>query len=620
MKVKESGTISPPATQDEKRKYKALYKGLHLVFTNKFEDAETHFSKYAKNVDTLSPSMRAAHLVLKGFVKFFRAISTWGKGAIDKALEVIWEAEALAGTDHADPLAAKLVQAHAFLQGAFLQLLQKRFAKAAWNIRSSWKCFQGAMVDLEEFKGSAEVKLEHTASAKLGVGAFNLILSFLPPFVITVTKVMGFSADRTLGLKLLREAYASNRLMSPIAGQVLLTYLTTISSMLAEQTEALRDEAAKVLEEILTRHPNGVFLLWTKTALLRSCKRHEEAIKIAKVAETVCKETPALALMSVWQAGWCNMLLANWTETNKCFLRILNSDQKATKDGVPAFYCYVAGLAAVNSGEVKKGEELLRRVAKEAKNLDVPHEQYANRKAQIVLRALPKISKKKNKVEKTGSTLCFQCQAYLHLIQLIVEWNFVKYIPEKASKQMKTDMDNWYGKRLELNWGDKEMAWYFLFIAHLTFYSSNDHKTALEHSCKAVAYAKRSKVSNSTLMAQCYFFLSNLYLSQDPPDFERAQKKCTRAREKCAGDLAKRMSFLIHALKSRIAKLRKESKESKNKSETKKEESGGYVSGAVGMVGSAMAWGWGAITGEEEDDSDDAVKDKDLEKMPKNDQ
>ncbi|GAB5369660.1 hypothetical protein AAMO2058_001424200 [Amorphochlora amoebiformis] len=627
-------------TNETAKQYKALYKGLHMVFTNRFKDAEDHFEAHATEKGDLSPSLRASHLVLKGFVKFFRAISTWGRGAIDKALNVMWEAEALAATDTTDPLGAKLVQAHAYLQGAFLQIIQKKFPRAAWNIRSSWRCFQGALMELKTFDGPDEIKAEHETSAKLGVGAFNLILSLMPPLVIAVTKILGFQADRPYGVKLLREAYNSQRLMSPIAGQIVLTYLTTLSSMLSEQTPEFREEAEKILDEILKRHPNGLFLLWTKTAHLRSCKKHEEAIKVARIAESVCKEAPALGLMSSWQAGWCNMLLARWKESKECFQKILNSEHKATKDGVPGFYCILAGLSAVNDGDFELGEALLKRVDSEAKNPDIPHEQYAKRHSSQILEVLATERKmEEKKGDKTAGTKFynrFKSRCYLEQIQLIIEWNFIKYMPEPVKEKVKETMDKWYNMRQDLAWTYREMAWYYLMMSHIEFYKDGgDAKKALELGVTAVAYAKRSKVTNSTLMAQCYFLVANIYLKQDPPDLERAQKKCARAKEKCAGDLAKRMSFLLHALKARIAWLKKETGQSNKKTsakdskkeeslgneavdDTKPEEQGGMLSGAIGMVGgavgSAVTWGWGAIAGEEE--SDDAPEEKNLEVTP----
>eukprot|EP00467_Chlorarachnion_reptans_P018740 CAMPEP_0114517280 /NCGR_PEP_ID=MMETSP0109-20121206/17805_1 /TAXON_ID=29199 /ORGANISM="Chlorarachnion reptans, Strain CCCM449" /LENGTH=621 /DNA_ID=CAMNT_0001697781 /DNA_START=69 /DNA_END=1934 /DNA_ORIENTATION=+ len=600
------------ATNDKKEaaRYKALYKGLHLVFTNKFIDAETHFEAHSKD-EALTASIRANHLVLLGFVKFFRALSTWGKTAIDKALEAMWQAEALAQTDTSDKLGAKLVQAHACFQGAFLQILQKRFAKAAWNIRTSWKHFESALTDLKVFEGSPQVKAEHEVSAKLGVGAFNLILSLMPPLVIMVTKILGFSADRQLGLNLLREAYSAQGLMSPIAGQVLLTYLTTIASMLAEQDEEMRKEADSVLADILKRHPNGVFFLWTKTSYLRSCRKHEEAVECGRLAESVCKEVPALAMMSVWQCAWCHMLLCAWDHCKKCFLRILESDSKTTQDGVPGFYCYAAALSAGNSGEYKEAEDLLRRTQETAKNLDIPHEQYSIFQSKYILKILNKARGKR----KEGYPDKFKCTVYLQQLQLIIEWNFVKYFPDHVRQKVLETATSWYERRKELGWGDKEMAWYHLLIAHISFMDGNIEKAKYLGS-HAVGYAKRAKASNSTLLSQCYFFMANIYLSIDPPDYDKAAKKCSRAKEKCTGDLSKRMSFLLHALKSRIARLKSDSDltkkgktvdTKKGKTVDKKEEEQGALSGAVGMVSNAVKWGWGAMTGGEEDVSDDDI-------------
>mmetsp|Transcript_6230 Transcript_6230/g.12419 ORF Transcript_6230/g.12419 Transcript_6230/m.12419 type:complete len:177 (-) Transcript_6230:166-696(-) len=175
-------------------------------------------------------------------------------------------------------------------------------------------------------------------------------------------------------------------------------------------------------------------------------------------------------------------------------------------------------------------------------------------------------------------------------------------------------MDMWHSKRAKLGWKDRELAWYHLMSSHLAFWG-NEKKKALAQGVTAVAYAKRAKDSTSTLLAQCYFTVANIYLEQDPPDFDRAQRKCTRAKEKCTGDLAKRMTFLIHALKTRIARLKKQAKSPEEEKAPEEETGilGGTVNMVTGAVGGAVSWGWGAIAGDG-DESDDAVDESKLEK------
>jgi len=102
------------------------------------------------------------------------------------------------------------------------------------------------------------------------------------------------------------------------------------------------------------------------------------------------------------------------------------------------------------------------------------------------------------------------------------------------------------------------------------------------------------------------------------------------------------MSFLLHALNSRIARLRKEheeqaktaknarktgageednkgrvnTQEKNDNAEANGEGEGGLFSGTFGYVGgavgSAVNWGWGAMAADEE--SDDAVEEDKLEK------
>jgi hypothetical protein len=309
--------------QAEAAEYKELYHGVGLMLSNEFVVAEKHFGVFAEK-ESLPMVIRATHLLMRAFINFFKGrasfpskkcpaksanvtictfagISTWGKQAIDHALVTIWEAQALGASDENDKLGATLVQAHTYLQGALMQVLQKKYAKAAWNIRVSWKHFSAALKALDSFDGSDQVRQEYTVAAKMGVGAFNLALSFMPPTVIFVAKILGVSAEREVGITLLRESAQADRMLSPIAAQILLAYFTTLSSMMGEQTTAMLTEADLLLKKCLKNHPGGVFFLWSKHRYHRSKGQVEEALKAAKIAEVSCKDAPGLSLTGLWQ-------------------------------------------------------------------------------------------------------------------------------------------------------------------------------------------------------------------------------------------------------------------------------------------------------------------------------
>ena len=92
----------------------------------------------------------AAHLLLRAFVNFLKGgtafhtlhvynlfrrslgstfttcittgISTWGKGAIDRALVTIWEAQALGASDENDKLGVTIVLVHTYLSHTDTQI------------------------------------------------------------------------------------------------------------------------------------------------------------------------------------------------------------------------------------------------------------------------------------------------------------------------------------------------------------------------------------------------------------------------------------------------------------------------------------------------------------------
>lgn len=114
-------------------------------------------------------------------------------------------------------------------------------AQAGLAVRSGWKLYQRChrtiveqrITDPEVVAGAprraasvrARTALLTVATATyFGVGVFNVVISILPPVVLRLVQVLGFSGDRELGLRLLRECLSLNAIRSPIAAFALLFY------------------------------------------------------------------------------------------------------------------------------------------------------------------------------------------------------------------------------------------------------------------------------------------------------------------------------------------------------------------------------------------------------------
>lgn len=597
----------------QRAEYKQLYTGLGLFLTNHFNDAEAHFSKFAERED-LSLTVRSAHLVLFAFVNFFKAISTWGKEAIDQALVLIWKAEAMArGEDNKDRLGARLVQANAYLLGALMQLLQRRVAKAAWNIRTSWTHFSAALKVLSDFKGSPDLKAEHECTAKLGVGAFNLILSFLPPTIVFVAKILGFSADRIEGLRLLREAASADRLFSPIAGQIIVMYLGTLSAMTAEQTPAMVKECGEMVGALLKKYPDGVLFLLAQGRYYRSSAQLEKAEAVAQRVEQVCTDVPAFSLLGSWQAGWVTMLNMKWSKMRENFGRIAEStgSLQATKDGCPVLYHFLSGVGALLEGDEKKGRALILAAPGKMLRKELNLEVYAKRRAEEFAKKFP--------AEAEGSKLesdKVRAWAALRATEITIVWNSVYHIPKVKREAWKRMLDGYYERRKELGWGDYEYAWRAIFNA-LCLRADGKVNAALKAALAAVAQSKAAGKDGKKdcQVSLAYYHLTLCLLRVSPPDLKRAGRKLDRAMQNASGgDWTRRISFLVHSLRARVKREQKGGASAKSEAKAEGGGGGGVIgafSSVGGAVGSVASWGWSKLAGggadEESDDDAEAI-------------
>jgi hypothetical protein len=69
-------------------------------------------------------------------------------------------------------------------------------------MRKSWKAYQAALTELDHYKGSDKEELQ--GWCYFGTGLFNLLVSILPPSVVKVAELIGFSGDRALGIHQLK--------------------------------------------------------------------------------------------------------------------------------------------------------------------------------------------------------------------------------------------------------------------------------------------------------------------------------------------------------------------------------------------------------------------------------
>ncbi|KAJ2725776.1 hypothetical protein GGI07_000983 [Coemansia sp. Benny D115] len=103
---------------------------------------------------------------------------------------------------------AELVHAEAYLLRAMLNVAIGdgilSVLKEGWHVRSAYATYRNCYTFIQHAHSKGEVIDDHFVSGTyFGMGVFNLILSMLPSKLLRFVELVGFSADRKLGLELL---------------------------------------------------------------------------------------------------------------------------------------------------------------------------------------------------------------------------------------------------------------------------------------------------------------------------------------------------------------------------------------------------------------------------------
>ena len=182
---------------------------------------------------------------------YLMAVSSHADHLLDASLTSTWSTEAharkrLSGSKKsAERIEGELIQADTHILGALVQTVQQSYIKVAWNVRKSYGFYHSAEKHIQEEEdkaadGRGTVDEDKLAELKgwmqFGVGLFNMVLSLLPPSVMTVAEWIGYGGDREKSFTYLRASQESSSFMAPFACLLLLTYWLTISTFIG-QTE-----------------------------------------------------------------------------------------------------------------------------------------------------------------------------------------------------------------------------------------------------------------------------------------------------------------------------------------------------------------------------------------------
>ncbi|KAI7874690.1 hypothetical protein K492DRAFT_211430 [Lichtheimia hyalospora FSU 10163] len=329
---------------------------------------------------------------------FLEGLTSWIKGGLT-----------IERLENMKPIArhAELIQAEAHLLKAMLCIVHDEslmsFLREGLNIRQSYVAY----TVLESFIQQTKMPLDphFTSGVCFGMGSFKLMLSLLPKTVLRLVEFIGFSGDRTQGMKLLesnggwdeyKRTGKAPVLQGPDEGlrrqfsdMMLINYHLVIAK-LVPVSDADESLASAVLDYNLQLYPNGVIFLFFLGRKLFCETKLDQADEAYTRAINTQKDWIQLQHIGYWERGCISMVRGDWKLAVDIYA-ILHNESNWSK----AVYMYFKGvalfmLAQSESNESKRKDlisqahDIMKKVPDSRQKIagkSIPLEKFVARKA-----------------------------------------------------------------------------------------------------------------------------------------------------------------------------------------------------------------------------------------------
>ncbi|XP_073201548.1 tetratricopeptide repeat protein 39B isoform X4 [Lepidochelys kempii] len=215
---------------------------------------------------------------------------------------------------------AEICYAECLLQKAALTFVQDEnminFIKGGLKIRTSYQIYKECHQVLQMTQGNKkknETYHQFEGGVKLGIGAFNLMLSLLPGRILRLLEFIGFSGNRNLGLHQLREGASGTSLRAILCTFTLLVYHTYVSLILGIG-EANLQEAETLLEPYLQKFPNGSIILFYDARIDILKGNFEKAQSKFQECVAAQQEWKQIHHLCYWELMWCYSFQQKWLQ------------------------------------------------------------------------------------------------------------------------------------------------------------------------------------------------------------------------------------------------------------------------------------------------------------------
>ncbi|XP_045509444.1 tetratricopeptide repeat protein 39B-like isoform X2 [Colias croceus] len=240
---------------------------------------------------------------------------------------------------------AELINAEALLVQACLVALEGEdlagLIKATLKIKNSHDSYKDCVKILDKKEWEDEASRTHFESGvRMGVATFNVMISLLPPKVISVLEFVGFSGDKEHGLNELLTGARSPGLRSVLCSMTLLVHNLVIGQFAAIPPDF--DLAERLINENLQKYPDSAWFLMFKGRMELLLGQPEKAVVTYERASSTSGLWPQLVHLAYWESMWAHAMMGNWKQSSEFAAKLL--EQSMWSRTVYAYTCMATAL------------------------------------------------------------------------------------------------------------------------------------------------------------------------------------------------------------------------------------------------------------------------------------
>lgn len=527
-------------------------KAINCFFNNDFEQAKRILEPWADS------SMY--HSLGNSVFAFLEAILTFEQKYIEKASEALKQCMSVC-TKHRrhtsitqnigkmvkrtnydsytiEEVHAELCYAESLLLKSMLTFVEDEtlvsFVKAGLKIRTCFLSYKECLTILKNRKWGNDVhKVHFESGVRMGIGAFNLMISLLPGRIIKLLEFIGFSGEKEYGLSELRAGYEDRKgIRHVLCSMTLLSYNLIVTFVLSTADGDL-EWCERALAEELNLYPNGVWFLFFKGRLEFTRGNIEDCVEWYTKSWKSQNVWPQFHHICFWELMWSHCLMQQWNKA-LTFAKTLAEESNWSR----TIYLYnQAAIIIMTKPSAKSAEKQV---------VDSLMMQAPTFKQRIAGKSLPM---EKFVVKKTERYFAQKKNLVLPVYELMFLWNLFRIMAKRSDLLMNAykliDEEEQVQKNLPKNeyYADNEALICLLKASCLRH---------MKHPLQAEDYLKRILQLEKQIKEDHYLLpyavVELALLSRDQGDVRTAVALLEDAKKNYTGySLESRLHFRIHS-------------------------------------------------------------------------